>query len=51
MTKAPIKLKGIRVPGVRVKDGVLVKSNKAPPHVKMAQRKSTKTRPVRRAPA
>ena len=49
MAKAPVKLKGIRVPGVRLKDG---KVEKAPRRLdtsaQIRQRKSKKQRPVRR---
>lgn len=41
---------GIKISNVRLKDGKLEKVSKAPPHVKMAQRKSKKVRPVRKTP-
>ena len=50
MAKAPVKVKlrGIRVPGVRMKDGKVVKSDKAPPHVKAGRvRKKNKITGVR----
>lgn len=48
MPKAPIKVKGIPVPGFTAKDGKLIKKNTAPPHVKQAQRHSRKVKPTRR---
>ena len=39
MAKPPIKLKGIKVPGVRLKDGKVIKTDNAPPHVKAGRRR------------
>ena len=50
MAKAPVKLKGIKVPGVRLKDNKLVKTDKAPPHVRAGRvRKRNKITGVRAA--
>lgn len=48
MPKAPIKVKGIAVPGFTAKDGKLIKKSTAPPHVKQAQRHSRKVKPTKR---
>lgn len=34
-----MKLKGIKVPGIRVKDGKIAKKDTAPPHVRQARRR------------